>query len=373
MDFSYSQDQFLMYDSVMGVLQQVAGPLVAREAYDAGSPVARRIQAKLGDQGILGGPIAQAYGGSEFSMVDYALIFEAAGQKLLPFPLVETYMAAQLLQQYGDEDQRQRFLPGIAGGETLVTMAWGGPGASWSTCGVQVVEEHGCSCLYGRRTFVPFADEADIIVVPAVSNTLNGSVLALVNPRHPGVTIRRLESLDGSYPLCSVELHGYALPRGDQIWEGEVAWENAVVMGQVALAQEALGVAEEVFHNTVEYLKVREQFGSPVGRFQAVKHAAADDYLLLESARVANRYAAWLAAEQSDDAPLYAAMANAYASEMARRVSGDAIQLHGGIGFTWDSDVHLYFKRAWRIAAELGRPTDLREAMARQVIDQHGH
>ncbi|NMP23311.1 acyl-CoA dehydrogenase family protein [Sulfobacillus harzensis] len=369
MDFSYSDEQFMMYDSVLGLMRQEAGPSACRKTYRHGSAVARQLAGKLADQGVLGGGASEAHGGSGLSLLDYALLFEAAGQTLLPFPLVESFVVTTILQAFGEKEQQERWLSAIVSGETIPTIAWGDDSGRFGTGGVQAVRARGRTRLFGRRKFVPFAEISGLVLTPVYSTELNGVFLTLLDPHRAGVEIEPLHSLDGSYPLASLILNGCTVEEGELVWQGGNLWERALALAQVALAQEALGVAEEVFRNTVEYVKVREQFGGPVGRFQAVKHVAAEDYLLLESTRVANRYAAWLVSEGSPEGPLYAKMAKAYASDMARRVTGDAIQLHGGIGFTWDSDVHLYFKRAWRLAQELGRSTDLREQMARRVVD----
>lgn len=369
MDFGYSDEQTMMYESVLGILRQEAGPPVCRKTYESGARVAKGLAGTLADQGILGAGAAELYGGSQLTLLDFALVFEAAGQTLLPFPLVENYVATMLVDQYGEELQKQRWLSSIARGETIPTLAWGDINDGFDKEGVQAVRRDGAMRLYGRRKFVPFVEAASVVVMPVYAVDDNTVMLVFCDPAKEGVSIEPLNSLDGSYPLGAISLNGYRVQEEELVARGRQAWVSAQTVGLVALSQEALGVAEEAFRTTVEYVKVREQFGGPVGRFQAVKHTAADDYLLLESARVANRYAAWLVSQKSPEGWLYAAMAKAYSSDMARRVTGDAIQLHGGIGFTWESDMHLYFKRAWRLASELGRPTDLREGMARRVID----
>lgn len=369
MEFSFSDEQHMMYESVLGLFRQEAGPPLCRKTYQTGAEVAKTLAGTLADQGILGAGAAELYGGSQLTFLDFALVFEAAGQTLLPFPLVENYVATALVERYGDERQKQQWLPAMASGTVIPTVAWGDVKDGFEIMGVQAARRDGAMRLYGRRKFVPFLESAGVVLIPVYATDVNAVLLVLCDPTKEGVSIESLDSMDGSYPLGSITLNGYQVQDEELISAGRDAWASARAMGLVALAQEALGVAEEAFRRTVDYVKVREQFGGPVGRFQAVKHTAADDYLLLESARVANRYASWLVSQKSPDGSLYAAMAKAYSSDMARRVTGDAIQLHGGIGFTWESDMHLYFKRAWRLASELGRASDLREEMARVVID----
>ncbi len=369
MEFDYTKEQYLMQGSVSRFFQEVAGPAAARGCYAEGAQFAHSIAPRLAAQGVLGAAATPELGGSQLTFLDFALIFEAAGQMLLPYPLMENYVATDLLMRFGSEEQKAWYLPRLAGGEILASVAWGSPARPWSGEGVQALLSEGSLRLHGRRTFIPFATVADVLVVPIQSKSIAGTLVGLVDAHQPGVEVMPLKSLDGSYPLDLVELRDVELKPEAQIWPGEPVWDWACQVGRTALALEALGAAERIFAQTLDYVKVREQFGYPVGRFQAVKHAAADDYLLLESARVASRYAAWCVSEDRPEAGLYSALAKAYASDMARRVTGDAIQLHGGTGFTWDGDAHLYFKRAWRIASQLGTAPEMRELMAQLVID----
>jgi len=367
MNFDFSPEQYFMKDSSEGLLRQIAGPSLARVAYEARGAVTERLRGPLAEHGLLGGAIPSEFGGTDLDLVDFAMVFEAAGATLLPYPLKETFVTAALWQAAAGPEPAER-LAAIADGSRMVTVAWGSRHRPWSVQGVTAAIRPDGAVLTGTRTFVPFGEVADWIMVPALVETNPHTLLALVDARAPGVHLRPLETLDGSYPLAEIHLDRVFVPTIALIEGDGSIWTKALTLGRVISAQEALGVAEQVFRETLDYVKVREQFGFPVGRFQAVKHLAADDYLMVESARVANRYAIWsVTADQ--DAALYAALAKAYSGEMAKRVSGDAIQLHGGIGYTWDSDVHLYFKRAWRIFSELGTSQELRESMARHVID----
>jgi len=368
MDFNFSSEQYLLRDSARELFLAVGGPKAARTAFREGDRAAEALRRPLADQGLLGAGVPEAYGGSALSALDMALIFEASGEALLTYPLLEAYVAAAGLA-HAPPAMQERLYPAMAGGDEVVSVAWGSVDGRWTPAGVQAVGAEDIR-LYGRRTFVPFAAVATRILVPVEWKRTGGVALVLVDPRTDGVDVMPLESLDGSYPLSAVAFHGVRLDPAAVVGYGREIWTELRRLGRIALAAEAVGAAEEVFRETVDYVKVREQFGQPVGRFQAVKHLAADDYLLVESARVAVRYAAWAVAEGDPEAELYTALAKAYASDMARTVTSDAIQLHGGIGYTWDADVHLYFKRGWRIAAELGSPVEVREQMARLILDR---
>ncbi len=371
MDFNFSSEQYLLRDSARDLFSAIAGPGVARTAYRDKATVAERLRAPLAEHGMLGAGVPEALGGSGLSPLDMALIFEASGASLLPYPLMETYVAARALARGSQSPLQDRLGEAVAAGDETVTVAWGSPDGLFTGTGVQAVGSSPVR-LYGRRTFVPFAAAASLIVMPVEWKAAGGIALVRVDPRAEGIDVVALESLDGSYPLYALEFHGAELTPDAVVGYGRELFVEMRTTAWAALAFEALGAAEEAFSATVEYVKVREQFGQPVGRFQAVKHTAADDYLLVESARVAGRYAAWAVSEDGAEAPLYAALAKSYASEAARTVTSDAIQLHGGIGYTWDSDMHLYFKRAWRVAAELGTPIQIREQMARLVLDGAG-
>lgn len=368
MDFNFSSEQYLLRDAARDLFSAIAGPAGARSAYREKSAVVERLRGPLAEQGMLGAGVPEEQGGSALSPLDMALIFEASGAALLPFPLLETYVAARALSRRPASPRQERLGPALAAGGETATVAWGSPDGLWTGAGVQAVGS-GPVRLYGRRTFVPYAAAATVVVMPVEWKQAGGIALVLVDPRAAGTEMVALESLDGSYPLYALEFHGAVLADDAVIGYGRELFEEMRITAWSALASEALGAAEQALSATVEYVKVREQFGQPVGRFQAVKHTAADDYLLVESARVANRYAAWAISQGGAEAELYAALAKAYASDTARTVTSDAIQLHGGIGYTWDSDMHLYFKRGWRIAAELGTPVQIREKMARVVLD----
>jgi alkylation response protein AidB-like acyl-CoA dehydrogenase len=367
MDFNFSSEQYLLRDSARELFLAIGGPEAARRAFREHDGVAGRVKAALAEQGMLGAGVPEEYGGSALTPLDMSLIFEASGEALLTYPLLETYVAASILSR-GPGPLKERLYPALASGDEVVSVAWGSPDGLWTAAGVQAVGSTEV-CLYGRRTFVPFAAAATRVVVPVEWKRAGGIALVLLDPQVEGIDVIPLESLDGSYPLSALEFHGARLEADAIMGYGSGLWTAMRQNAWVGLSAEALGTAERAFRETVEYVKVREQFGQPVGRFQAVKHAAADDYLLVESARVATRYAAWAVSEPDPEAELYAALAKSYASDMAREVTSDAIQLHGGIGYTWDADMHLYFKRGWRIAAELGSPVEVREHMARRVLD----
>ncbi|MBE3557551.1 MAG: acyl-CoA/acyl-ACP dehydrogenase [Firmicutes bacterium] len=373
MNFDFTKEQYLLKQSADDLLEREAPIAKVREAYEQPDSVAAALRAPLAQQGFLGLRVPEAYDGSGLNFLDMALVFESAGAHLLPYPLVESYVVADLIDTYGSEEQKKTYLPKIANGEMTVSVAWGdASGARFGYSGVQLVRQGGKLQLVGRRSFVPFARVSQLLLVPVerTDSPLEDRVaLALVNPQAAGLTEHGLSSMDGSYPLSALSFESVPIDPEAFLTCGTPGWQRAVTIGRAALSSELVGVAEKALADTVEYMKTREQFNGPIGRFQAIKHIAADDYLMVESGRLAVRYAAWMLDENDPSMPLYVQMAKAYCSQMGKQVTGDAIQLHGGIGFTWENDTQLYFKRAWRSASQLGNEEENREEMAKQLID----
>ena len=219
--------------------------------------------------------------------------------------------------------------------------------------------------LLGERTatlvvdprHVVDGDTAELLIVAG-----DDAVYAIEAAR---VTRRRLATLDDTRPLAEVEVG--AAP-GERIGDRAIL-DRALALASIALAAEQVGVAARCLELSVEYAKVRHQFGRPIGSFQAIQHACADMFVLVESARSAAWYAAWAADQDDPDLPTIAAVAAATCGEAAFRVAGEAIQVHGGIGFTWEHPAHRYFKRARAARALLGTPDHHREQVARRIID----
>jgi alkylation response protein AidB-like acyl-CoA dehydrogenase len=218
--------------------------------------------------------------------------------------------------------------------------------------------------LTGVKQFVPWAHVADVILVPARHGA--GLAVFAVDANAPGVAIKPLGGMDPGTRLAQVTLDGAAVAAEARL-PSDGAAEFLLLRGAVGAAAEMLGAARRCLDMAVEYAKVREQFGQPIGSFQAIRHRCAEMLLEVENSHAATYYAAWALDNGAEDGPLAASVAKSYVSDAARKVCGDAIQVHGGIGFTWEYDLHLYFKRAKALEPLYGDADHHRELIVRRV------
>ncbi|WP_067491256.1 acyl-CoA dehydrogenase family protein [Actinomadura hibisca] len=315
-----------------------------------------------GQLGLQGMAVPEEYGGAGFGVRELGVVFEEMGRALVCSPYLATVMAAAALSASSDEDAKRDLLPGIASGEVIATLAWSEDGR-WGLDDVamQATRHEDGWQLTGTKSYVLDGHLADLLLIAA---RLNGQVaLFAVDGNAPGLSRHSLPTLDQTRKLARLDLANVpARPVADR-----AALARALDVGLVALAAEQAGGAQRVLDMTVEYLKVRKQFGRPIGGFQAVKHRCADMFVQVESARSAVLHAALVADESPGELPAAAALAKSYCSDAYFHVAGEGIQLHGGIGFTWEHDAHLYFKRAKSSQELFGSPDEHRRRLARLV------
>ena len=296
------------------------------------------------------------------------------GRCLVPSPFLATaVLAAETLQAAGDDDVLADVLPGLAAGTTLATVAYKGAPAG-DRRPVRAVPDGAGWVLTGSRSFVLDGCQADIIVVPA--HTEEGASLFVVDARSaPGLTRCPMRVLDPSRPQARLD---FSVTPGRLVGRpgcGSLALRTGVAHATIALSAEQVGGAERCLEAAVSYAGMRRQFGRPIGSFQAIKHKCADLLILVESARSAARYAASVSASTAAgenggaDEDLYgaAALAGAYCSTAFLTVAAENIQVHGGIGFTWEHDAHLYFRRAKSSEVIFGTPAAHRAFLARRL------
>src|SRR5690242_20520878 len=317
-----------------------------------------KLWAKLAEQGYTGIIFPEEFGGVGLGIVELALLMEEAGRALLPGPFFSTVvMAGSLLDAVATREQKKKYLAPICRGEARATLAFFEAEGSWDLADVRLAAVNGK--LKGEKLFVPDAAIADWIIAVAQNGVF------LVDSKAPGIHIKPMLGMDLTRKLYSVrfedapceklgETGGMPRPRG---------------IATVALAAEMVGGMQRTLDITVEYAKTRKQFGKPIGIFQAVQHQCADMYLETESARSAVYYAAWALQHQAPDAAAAVSIAKLYASDASRTVGNRGIQVHGGMGFTWENDLHLYYRRAKASETSLGDSTYHRERIARLVID----
>lgn len=324
---------------------------------------------QMGEQlGLQGLAIPEELGGSGFDYDVLRVVFEEMGAALLPSPFFATVaLAANALLLTDDDEARKLYLPGIACGETIATLAFSEEAGGWDAADVQLhaTRDGGRWTLTGSKHFVPEAHVADLLLVAA--RTSAGLSLFAVDSDAEGLSVEVEGTLDLTRKLARVELE--ATPARLVGTEG-AAWDvlrRTVLRAGVALAAECVGGMRHVLDATVRYAKERIQFGRPIGSFQVIKHKLADMLVDLESAKSAAYDAARAVAEERDDEELSASVAKAYCSEAYFRMAAQSIQIHGGIGVTWEHAAHLYFKRAKSSELFLGSPGFHRDLIGRAV------
>jgi len=296
------------------------------------------------------------------------VVFEEMGAALLCAPYFASVgLAANSLLSSGDEAAKKDLLPGIASGETIATLAFTEDSGRWDNEGITLAAT-GTGTewkLDGHKMFVVDGHNADLLVVAA--RTGKGVSLFAVEGGAPGLSTTPLATMDQTRKQARVEFASTpARLVGD---EGGAAagLSRTLDLAAVALAAEQVGGAQRCLDMAVDYAKTRIQFGRPIGSFQAIKHKCADMLLEVESAKSAAYYAGWAAAEDSDELPVVASLAKSYCSEAYFHAAAENIQIHGGIGFTWEHDAHLYFKRAKSSELMLGDPSYHRELLAQRI------
>lgn len=330
---------------------------------------------KMADLGWTALGIPEQYGGVG-TFLDLVVVLEEAGRALLPGPFFSTMaLAVPALIEAGTEAQKSKVLKVIAEGGSRATLAFTERSGRWDADSITVsAKKKGDSwTLDGVKLFVPDASVADYLVVPARTRGEgeDGITLFLVESKTKGMAITPLKTLDMTRRWDEVRFEGVELGSDAVMGAPDKAWphlKRALEWATAALCAEMMGGAQKVLEASTEYAKTRHQFGKPIGIYQAVSHKLADMLVLSESGRSATYYAAWTVDADAPDRSLASSMAKAYVSDAYRKVAGDGIQVHGGIGFTWEHDMHLYFKRAKSSEVTLGDATYHRELVA-QALD----
>ncbi|HEY9436426.1 MAG TPA: acyl-CoA dehydrogenase family protein [Blastocatellia bacterium] len=373
MDFDLTKAQKLLQQSARDFFARECKPervrdLMATEtAYDDG------LWRAMADQGWTGLIIPEDFGGLGLSLVDLIAVSEEMGHACLPGPFLSTLWAAALINLAGAEGQRKQYLEPIAAGDMKATVALLEDGADWNPEAVGLrAEKAGKEFrLRGRKEFVTDAEIADLIICVARGN--EGLVLAPVEKGAKGMKIAATPGVDATRKLYSVEFEDVVAPEADALAFNTRtldAVESATATAVVALSAEMVGGMRWTLETAVEYAKTRQQFGKAIGVYQAVQHQLADMFLMTEGARSAVYYAAWAVSENDPSAKLAVSIAKAYCSDAAREVGNRGAQAHGGIGFTWEHNLQLYYKRAKASEAMFGDANYHREEIARKVVDE---
>jgi alkylation response protein AidB-like acyl-CoA dehydrogenase len=375
MDFAFSEEQEMLRSSARDFLAKECSPKVVRKLMDAPNAYDPGLWKKIAGLGWTALGIPEQYGGVG-TFLDLVVVLEEAGRALLPGPFFATMgLAVPTLIEAGTEAQKQEVLSAIAQGSARATLALTEPSGRWDAGAVTLAAKPsgGGWQLDGVKLFVSDAEVADYMIVAARTRGEgeDGISLFLVKGKPAGMKVTALKTLDMTRRWSEVRFDGVKLEGDSLMGPADTAWpklQRALEWATAALCAEMIGGTQKILETSTEYAKTRHQFGKPIGIYQAVSHKLADMLVLSESGRSATYYAAWTVDADAPDRSLAASMAKAYVSDAYRKVAGDGIQVHGGIGFTWEHDLHLYFKRAKSSEVTLGDATFHRELVA-QALD----
>jgi alkylation response protein AidB-like acyl-CoA dehydrogenase len=342
MDFTFTAEQQDLRAAMRDVAGDRCSPPRLREVIDSSDGYDADLWGLVsGELGLVGIAVSEDNGGTGGSFIDAAVVLEEAGSALFPVPLLTGIVAATAIDR-GESAAAASLLPAVAAGSRIAALV------------VAPEVTSAGESLVGVARHVIDGHRADLLVVAAPDG------LWAVAAAAAGVDVVGAPSLDLTRWLATVSFDGAAATRlGDA-----AASATAVDLLRVALAVEAVGVARRCLASTVDYLKTRVQFGKPIGAFQALQHRVADLAVDLEAAASTAYYAAWVAADSADELPVLAPLAKAVCADAAYRIAAETIQLHGGIGFTWEHDAHLYFKRATATRMLLGDAHEQRRLVA---------
>ncbi len=369
MNFGFTEEQEFLRTTARDFLAKECPMTVVREiSENEPSGYRPEIWAQMAELGWLGLLIPEEYGGAGLGLVDLVVILEEIGRGLLPSPFQANLQGTLAILRAGNETQRKELLSGIAAGERIVSLAVTEEAGTEKADDLAARAERadGGYRITGSKLFVPHALNADRLIVLARTGEGGDGAFSffLVDGTKTGVSMTPLQSMDLTSRIAEVRLDGAPAELLGEEGAGWRTWEWVRDRALVALSAEAVGGSEKVLEDSVAHAKERVQFGKPIGVHQAIKHKCADMLILVESSKSVTYYAAWSAAEESDETPLAAAMAKAYTSDAYRQTSAENIQIHGGVGFTWEYDCHYYFKRAKAIEVTYGDPTEHRERVA---------
>jgi alkylation response protein AidB-like acyl-CoA dehydrogenase len=372
MEFDLSKPQKLLKDSAREFLSRHCKSTRVRELMKTETANDDELWQSMADQGWTGLVIPEEYGGLGAELLDLAVVCEEMGNACLPGPFQATLFSTALIERAASPKQKAQYLEAIASGSLKATVAQLEETADWDVDAISVkaVRDNGTLLVSGRKLFVPDAATADLLICIATNGET--PVILPVRKDADGVEIKSMPSMDETRKIYEVQFNNVGVNGADVFGaDGNArgALVQATQVATVALCAEMVGGMQWILDITVEYAKTRHQFGRPIGSFQAVQHQCADMLLMTESARSATYYAAWTVTEGAPNAATAVSIAKAYCSDAFREVGNRGVQVHGGIGFTWEHDLQLYYKRSKGSETMFGDATFHRERIARAVVD----
>jgi alkylation response protein AidB-like acyl-CoA dehydrogenase len=373
-NFAFSDEQEQLRDAVRRFLESKSSSGEVRRLMETDDGYDPAVWGQMANElGLQSLHIPEEHGGQGFTFLELGIVLEEMGRVLLCAPFFSTVvLAAGAIMNAGAADQQAKLLPGIAAGETIAALAFTEPKGTWDADGIEMVAKGSGDSytLAGTKMFVVDGHVADLIVVAARlegTSGQDGIAFFTVDAGASGLTRTPLATMDQTRKQAKLEFAEVAATPLGEPGAGWPALAKTLDQAAAMSANEMVGGAQVALDMAVEYAKVRVQFGRPIGSFQAIKHKCADMLLEVESGKSAAYYAAWAAADDNDELPVAASLAKAYCSDAYFHTAAENIQIHGGIGFTWEHDAHLYFKRAKSSQLLLGDPTYHRELLAQRI------
>ncbi|HLJ50284.1 MAG TPA: acyl-CoA dehydrogenase family protein [Bryobacteraceae bacterium] len=376
MNFGLTETQTTLKNSVREFLNAECPIALVRKLAETETAFDEGLWKKIAAQGWTGLLFPEEYGGFGMGMVDLGVVLEEMGRALLPGPFLSTVLAGAILDLGGSDEHKEKYLSAICRSEAKSTLALLEAGASWEIDGVNLAaaRNSGGYSLTGRKLFVPDAAVADFLICAA---RVDGDLALFIVPSAAqGLNVRHTPAIDLTRKLYEVTFENVAAGEAEIIAQGEAAWsvlESALDIATAGLTAEMTGGMGRLVELAVGYAKTRKQFGKPIGQFQAVQHMCADMLLFTESSRSAAYYACWVVGEGLPEAAEAVSIAKSYASEAYRETGNRAIQVHGGMGFLWENDAHLYYRRAKGSEIAFGDAVFHRERLAKLVVDTTRH
>ncbi|MBG6119999.1 MULTISPECIES: acyl-CoA dehydrogenase family protein [unclassified Sphingobium] len=350
MDHTYTEDERMIGEAAQALFDQHCPMTAIRDFIESGAQSPLGAEA-LGQSGLLGVVATADADGAALGAAAALQVVTAAATHLAPFPVADAIVAAAMLAQSHTDAARD-----VIAGRRLIVIAPGEP-----------LPVDAAGRVSGWIAALPYALAADAVVI--ATDGPDGTGHRLIDLARPGVTCTRQTGIDPSFPLGDLLLEGVETGAEDEVGPVDPRWDRLRV---ILMAGELMAAAQVCLNLAVDYMKVRRQFGHEIGKFQALKHIAANGALGIESMKAAIDYAAWAHDQDDADAAMSASIAKSYASDHARRVAEDALQCHGAIGFTWDYDLQLYMRRILRLAASGGTVRAHRAEIARMLRDRIG-
>ena len=362
MNFGLSESQRILKDNARKFFAAECPLPEVRKIMDSPHAHSEALYKKLADQGFTGIILPEAYGGLGLGKVEMVALLEEMGRALIPGPYFSSaILAASIINEAASETQKQHYLKPLAEGTKKATLALVEAHGSWNPNSVHM------PAINGTKLFVTDAAVADTITV--VTRHQDALALYAVDAKAKGVTITPMPSMDLTRPIYSVKFDNVTGELLAQGAKAASALHHGLNIAEVALAAELTGGMQRGIEITVEYAKTRKQFGKPIGGYQAVQHQCADMYFFTEGSRSSALYAAWALDNQAPDAEKAVAIAKMYASDSGREVGNRSIQVHGGMGFTWENDCHLFYRRAKASEVMLGDASYHRDRIATMIIE----